>query len=213
VIAVLKATGVRTVIASELSPTRRRLAADMGADMVVDPMEESAFATAGEHGHVTQASQVFDLAVAGMAKLTRVPRWWHAYRLAERAGRTTPNSPVVFECVGLSGMIDRVMAEAPFGSRVVVVGVCMGLDRVRPVLGIHKELELRFVFGYTPLDFRDALHLLADERVPASRLVTGEVGLPGVAAAFDALADPETHAKILVDPRSAAARPQEVQPT
>jgi threonine dehydrogenase-like Zn-dependent dehydrogenase len=88
----------------------------------------------------------------------------------------------------------------------------MSTDHVRPVLGINKELDLRFVFGYTPLDFRDALNLLAGGTVPAARLVTGEVGLPGVAAAFDALAHPGAHAKILVDPRSDAARPQELQP-
>ena len=114
----------------------------------------------------------------------------------------------MFDCVGVPGMIDRIMAEAPIGSRVVVVGVCVGTDRVRPILGINKELELRFVLGYTPLDFRDALHLLADGRVPAARLVTGEVGLPGVTTAFDALADPESHAKILVDPHSDASRPE-----
>jgi hypothetical protein len=38
-------------------------------------------------------------------------------------------------------------------------------------------------------------------------MITGDVGLEGVAAAFDALADPETHAKILIDPRSAATAP------
>jgi hypothetical protein len=42
---------------------------------------------------------------------------------------------------------------------------------------------------------RDALHLLADGRVPAARLIPGEVGLPGVSATSDALADAETHAK------------------
>ena len=211
VIGMLKATGVRTIIASEPSRTRRELAAEMGADLVVDPAERSAFATAPEHGHLTQMSQVFDLGVDTMAKVARLPQWWHAYRLAERAGLTTAKSPVVFDCVGLPGMIDRIMAEAPIGSRVVVVGVCMGTDRVRPILGINKELELRFVLGYTPLDFRDALHLLADGRVPAARLVTGEVGLAGVATAFDALADPEGHAKILVDPRSDAFRLQKAQ--
>ena len=30
--------------------------------------------------------------------------------------------------------------------------------------------------------------------------MTGRVGLGGVAGAFSALADPETHAKVLVDP-------------
>ena len=32
-------------------------------------------------------------------------------------------------------------------------------------------------------------------------LVTGKVGLGGVAAAFEALGDPDRHAKILIDPR------------
>lgn len=36
---------------------------------------------------------------------------------------------------------------------------------------------------------------------------TGVVGLPGVDAAFTALADPEAHAKILIDPRSRAEAP------
>jgi threonine dehydrogenase-like Zn-dependent dehydrogenase len=213
VIGMLKAAGVRTVIASDLSPARRRLATDMGADHVVDPGRESPFATGTQHGHLTQSSQMLDRGLDGMAKLTRLPHWWHAYRLAERAGRTTPSSPVVFECVGTPGMIDRIMAESPIGSRVVVVGVCMSTDHFRPVLGINKELDLRFVFGYTPLDFRDALNRLARGSMPAARLVTGEVGLPGVAAAFDALAHPGTHAKILVDPRSDAARPPDLQPT
>jgi hypothetical protein len=35
-------------------------------------------------------------------------------------------------------------------------------------------------------------------------LITGTVGLDGVATAFDALGDPETHAKILIDPARAA---------
>jgi threonine dehydrogenase-like Zn-dependent dehydrogenase len=212
VIGMLKATGVRTVIASDLSPIRRELAAGMGADHIVDPAEESPFATAPEHGHLTQAAQVLDAGLDAMATLTRFPGWWRAYRLAERAGLTTLRSPVVFECVGVPGMIDRVMTEAPFGSRVVVAGVCMGTDAIRPLLGINKELDLRFVFGYTPLDFRDALHLLANGTVPAKRLITGEVGLPGVAAAFDALATPRSQAKILIDPRSDVARPQQPRP-
>jgi threonine dehydrogenase-like Zn-dependent dehydrogenase len=78
----------------------------------------------------------------------------------------------------------------------------MQSDAIRPVMAINKEIELRFVLGYTPLEFRDALHLLADGKVNAAPIVTGEVGLAGVDAAFTALADPETHAKILIDPRA-----------
>ena len=89
----------------------------------------------------------------------------------------------------------------------VVVGVCVGPDRFQPAMAINKEIDLRFVLGYTPLEFRDTLHLLAEGKVDPRPLITGEVGLDGVDAAFAALGDPEAHAKILIDPRSAAAEP------
>ena len=80
-------------------------------------------------------------------------------------------------------------------------------DTIRPTMALSKEIDARFVFGYTPLEFYDTLHMLADGKIDASPLLTGKVGLDGVAAAFDALGDPDQHAKILIDPRSAAAAP------
>jgi threonine dehydrogenase-like Zn-dependent dehydrogenase len=50
--------------------------------------------------------------------------------------------------------------------------------------------------------------MLADGKLDAAPLLTGKVGLGGVAAAFEALGDPDRHAKILIDPRSAAEVPQ-----
>jgi threonine dehydrogenase-like Zn-dependent dehydrogenase len=98
-------------------------------------------------------------------------------------------------------MIDGVVGAAPLASRVVVVGVCMGRDALRPSMAINKEIDLRFVLAYTPLEFRDSLHMLAEGKVDAGPLVTGTVGLDGVPGAFDALRDPaQQHAKILVDP-------------
>jgi len=99
------------------------------------------------------------------------------------------------------GILETIIAQAPLFSRVVVVGVCTSPDTIRPAMAVNKEIELRFVVGYTPLEFRDTLHMLADGKVDAAPLLTGTVGLPGVQSAFDALADPERHAKILIDPR------------
>ena len=104
-------------------------------------------------------------------------------------------------------MIEGVVSAAPIGTRVVVVGVCMGEDRLRPTMAINKEVDLRFVLAYTPLELRDALHQLAEGEIDASPLVTGRVGLDGVASAFAALGDPDAHAKILIDPGSAATTP------
>jgi threonine dehydrogenase-like Zn-dependent dehydrogenase len=75
--------------------------------------------------------------------------------------------------------------------------------RPRGCQGVQAQ-HLRFVLGYTPLEFHDTLHMLADGKLDASALVTGTVGLDGVDAAFRALGDPERHAKILIDPSSPA---------
>lgn len=204
VICMLKARGVRTVIASDYSPGRRALATRCGADIVVDPAQDSPYVAAAGHGHLEKAQDALGLAVRTVDKLyrARLP-WWHVWRAAEAVGAATPNRPVVFECVGVPGMIDSVVTGAPLFSRVVVVGVCMGSDAIRPAIAINKETDLRFVLGYTPMEFRDTLHMIAEGKVDVTPLITGTVGLGGVANAFDALADPAKHAKILIDPKSA----------
>lgn len=209
VIAMLKAQGVRMIVASDFSPGRRELASACGADVVVDPGEGSPFEAAGDRGWVQTVPDAAWGAVVTIEKLqrSRLPVPWHVvWRTAEKLG-VKPKRPVIFECVGVPGIIDGIITSAPLFSRVVVVGVCMEPDRFRPVMAINKELDLRFVLGYTPLEFRDTLHLLAEGKVNATPVVTGTVGLPGVEAAFDALGDPEQHAKIIIDPRSSATAP------
>jgi threonine dehydrogenase-like Zn-dependent dehydrogenase len=107
---------------------------------------------------------------------------------------------VIFECVGVPGLLQQVFEAAPRDARVVVAGVCMEPDRIEPFFGIVKELSLQFVLGYTPEEFARCLRLLAEGQVDAPALITGKVGLEGVKKAFDELANPERHTKILVEP-------------
>jgi threonine dehydrogenase-like Zn-dependent dehydrogenase len=208
VILVLKAKGVRTVVASDFSPGRRALATACGADVVVDPAEEEPYAAAGDRGHLEDMPSALELVVGTREKLGRLPvGWWHVWRLGEKLG-AGPKHPVIFECVGVPGVIESIIGGAPLFSRVVVVGVCVGEDRFTPATAINKEIDLRFVIGYTPLEFRDTLRMLAEGELDPRPLLTGEVGLDGVDAAFTALGDPERHAKILIDPRSTAAEPR-----
>jgi threonine dehydrogenase-like Zn-dependent dehydrogenase len=209
VILMLKAHGVRTVIASDFSPGRRALATQCGADIVVDPAQDSPYAKAKGHGHLETAPEALGLAVSTVETIRklRLP-WWHVWRAADAVGAATPKHPVVFECVGVPGVIDDIITGAPMFSRVVVVGVCMGADKLRPSMAINKEIDLRFVLGYTPMEFRDTLHMLADGKVDVTPLITGTVGLGGVENAFGALGDPEAHAKILINPKSDATSPQ-----
>ena len=207
VILLLKGKGVRTVVASDYAPGRRALASACGADVVVDPAHESPYGAAPRHGHLTDMPSVLELAVGTREKLERLPlAWWHAWRLGEALG-AGPKHPVIFECVGVPGVIDSIIDGAPLFSRVVVVGVCVGPDRITPAMAINKEIDLRFVLGYSPLEFRDTLHMLADGKVDPGPIVTGTVGLDGVDAAFAALGEPEAHAKILIDPWSERTGP------
>jgi threonine dehydrogenase-like Zn-dependent dehydrogenase len=111
---------------------------------------------------------------------------------------------VLFECVGVPGVLDQVMRQAPLGSRIVVAGVCMETDHIWPMVGINKELSIQFVFGYQPQEFAATLDALADGRIQVGPMVTGRVGVDGVAQAFRDLGQPDAHAKILVEPWRAA---------
>ena len=107
---------------------------------------------------------------------------------------------VIFECVGVPGLIQQIFEAAPRDARIVVAGVCKEPDRFEPFFGIVKELSLQFVLGYTPDEFARCLRLLAEGHVDASLVITGKVGLDGVKGAFQELANPERHTKILVEP-------------
>lgn len=106
----------------------------------------------------------------------------------------------VFEAVGVPGVINEIMRAAPGGSRIVVVGVCMETDAITPFYGIGKELSLQFVLGYDMAEFGQSLRSIAEGEIDVAPMITGEVGIDGVPGAFDALADPEQHCKILVTP-------------
>lgn len=203
-ICVLKARGVSTIVASDFSPGRRTLAAKCGADVVIDPADASPYANWREYGFMGDLPTLMDMAVETREKLGRLPvPWYTAWRIAEALG-VAPPRPVVFECVGVPGVLQQIIDGAPLLSRVVVAGVCMQADRIEPALAIQKEVELRFVFGHSPLEYRDTVHLIAEGKVNCAPMITGTVGLDGVAGAFEALGDPERHAKILVDPAAAA---------
>lgn len=205
VIAILKARGVETIVACDLSAGRRALAQRLGADDVVDPRKDSPYAGGEKHGHIADVSGLFELMLDSREKLGRLPvSWWHAWRVAERLG-AKPKAPVIFECVGAKGVLQGILDGAPSFSRVVVAGVCLSPDTIEPSVAIHKEIDLRFVLAYSPLEFRDTLHALAEGTIRCDALITGHVGLEGVDAAFSVLADPEKHAKILIDPKASAA--------
>ncbi|NDZ97431.1 zinc-binding dehydrogenase [Streptomyces sp. SID6673] len=175
VIATLKAAGHGPVVAADFSPSRRNVAERIGADVVVDPGQQSPYR-----------------------------RW------AELAGRELPSSPllesdrrahtVVFECVGLPGILAEVMNSVHAHTRIVVVGVCTEPDTVTPMIANVKELSLRFVFAYRPEEFARALEWIADGTIDVAPFITGVRTLEDAAKSFTDLRARERHCKILLKP-------------
>jgi threonine dehydrogenase-like Zn-dependent dehydrogenase len=120
---------------------------------------------------------------------------WSAW---SSAGSGRP--PVVFEAIGVPGVLDDILRCAPAQSRVVVVGVCMEHDTINPFFGISKELNIQFCLGYDPMEFAGSLRSIAEGEIDVAPMITAEVGLDEVPRAFDDLGDPEEHCKILVVP-------------
>ena len=180
VIAALRLEGVSPIIAADFSPRRRQFAAELGADVIVDPGADSPY-----------DSWAGAAAYADPAQAPPLPPWMPGPPL---------RPAVVFECVGVPGIIEEIMMRSAPQARIVVVGVCMERDRFEPVFGINKELELQFVLGYSAEEFAATLRHIAEGRIAVEKLITDSVGVEGVAGAFEALRSPDQHAKIIVEP-------------
>lgn len=179
----LRHEGAAYIAVSDPSAERRALAKQLGADDVFNPTEG-------------------DLAEALSQALFR-PSESHPDDQSYGGGPVLAAPDVVFECVGVPGTLQQAMELVQIRGRVVVVGVCMQEDTITPLLGINKQLTMKFVLGYTPQEYAEALQAFADGRIDTSPLVTRTVTLDELPAAFQALADPKD-CKVLVIPHASS---------
>ena len=175
----LKHEGVGYVAVSDYSPERRALAASLGATEVFDPKEVN-LAEALNHSLFKASSRNPEDQSYGGGPITAAPDF-------------------VFECVGVNGTLQQAMELVQIKGTVVVVGVCMQPDTITPLLGINKQITMKFVLGYSFPEYAEALQAFTDGAIDTTTLVTRTVNLDELPAAFRALADP-TDCKVLVVP-------------
>jgi (R,R)-butanediol dehydrogenase/meso-butanediol dehydrogenase/diacetyl reductase len=106
---------------------------------------------------------------------------------------------IIFECVGVPGLLMSAMGEAPRGGRIVVAGVCQQADTIMPLMGIMKELELQFVLGYRPADFDYVIAMIASDRIDVGHMITDIVTLDTLPEAFEALRKPSHQCKVMLE--------------
>ena len=115
--------------------------------------------------------------------------------------RMTGTRPaVIFEAVGVPGMIQQCVDMARPESRIVVVGVCAKPDTFKPSTCIHKRLELIFTLGYSIQDFESIVTFLSQKRINVAPMIRHRISLEEVPDTVTAMYAPTDQVKVIIEP-------------
>ena len=125
--------------------------------------------------------------------------------LAEQAIAIAGRRPdVIFECVGVPGLIQQAIEAAAYEATIMVVGVCFEEDRIRPNMAVKRELTIGFSNCYTHEDFAAVLDAMASGALDPSAMHTSTIGLDDVPTVFEELMTTKKGCKTLIDPSGGA---------
>jgi threonine dehydrogenase-like Zn-dependent dehydrogenase len=175
-IARLKLLGVGPIVAVDFVASRRDAARAMGADVTIDPAEISPY----------QAWRDVANVAAGAAR--------DAMAMAGRAGC------VVFECVGVPGVLDSIIRGCERGTRIFSVGGPPEGDHLHTLTAKRKGLNIQFGGGPLPAHWDEAFEAVCAGDLDVTPMLGHTVGLDEVPAALDASRDANGPARIIVVP-------------
>jgi (R,R)-butanediol dehydrogenase/meso-butanediol dehydrogenase/diacetyl reductase len=110
---------------------------------------------------------------------------------------------IVFECVGLPGLLQQAIELAGLRGRVIVAGVCFSEDRLTPLTGLMKEVSVQFSQCYTERDFETVIGAIARGEANAHPMHSRTIGFDALPQMFESLRTNPTGCKILIDPKAA----------
>lgn len=139
------------------------------------------------------------LAIAMGADIVVDPRELSPYGPLPDLGDRRTN--LVYECVGLPGLLQQVITGVGFGARIVMGGYCMEPEQLLVFAAQNKRLNIQFAGGEEPEDMDLALRAIADGRIDVRPWLGARIGLDGVAAAMRDMSDPLAPIRTVVDPR------------
>lgn len=106
----------------------------------------------------------------------------------------------IFECVGRP-ILQKLISASEALSHIIVLGGSMVPEEIIPVSAVLKSLTIKFSFGYeAPKDLQFTLQMMAEGRISVDPLITGKVGIDGLAEMFETLQKPNDHCKVLFTP-------------
>ncbi|MFP6808224.1 MAG: zinc-binding dehydrogenase [Pseudomonadales bacterium] len=112
---------------------------------------------------------------------------------------TNGEPEVQFECVGAVGLMQECVARAPKRGLIMGIGVCDNPDTIVPLIAFIKELRIQWAVGYDKEDFEFAIEMMVAGRINAEAMVTDVVKLEQVPKIFEALRQPTSQCKVIID--------------
>ncbi len=141
-----------------------------------------------------------DLAIAMGADVAVDPRVTLPYApLADAGGRQVN---LIYECVGLPGMLQQIVSAAPFEARIVMGGYCMEPEPLYVFSAQNKRLNIQFAAGEEPQDMELAMRSIADGTVDVRPWLGARIGLSGAAQALAEMSGPLAPVRTVIDPRT-----------
>jgi len=160
VVAALKYRGIGPIVASDYSDSRRQLAKEMGADVVVDPGNESPWAA------------------------WRSVAWGASDEVHDRIALMGKPTQVIYECVGVSGVIADILENCGQQARLLSAGGASS-DTIPSAAANLKGVNIQFGGGPSVEDWYETLDLVATGALDPTPLIGETVGLDDLADAID----------------------------
>jgi len=107
---------------------------------------------------------------------------------------------IVFECVGVPGLIAQGIDQVRVKGTVVVLGLCTRMDSFVPFVALSKEVRIVTSAFFKRQEYEAALDALDAGSAEPRLLVTDTVALDAVPAAFEALKTRTNQCKVLIAP-------------
>jgi (R,R)-butanediol dehydrogenase/meso-butanediol dehydrogenase/diacetyl reductase len=115
---------------------------------------------------------------------------------------TGGGADVVFDAVGVPGMIHEGVEHVTPGGRVQIVGVCMEPDPVFPAAWLVKEPHIQICFIYTEAEFAEMVDLVGTRKILVDDMISRVEPMAKIQPVFESLRTAKTDLKVLLQPPS-----------
>lgn len=107
---------------------------------------------------------------------------------------------VVFECVGVPGLIAQAVQQVRNRGTILLLGLCTRPDTLNTFVMLSKEVRLVTSAFFTRQDYEDALDALSSGAAEPRLMVTDTIALDAVPQVFEGLKHRTHQCKVLIQP-------------